>query len=388
MDKTHASVRRWDIFCSVVDNFGDIGICWRLARQLVAEHGQQVRLWVDDLVSFQRLAAAIDPSLGQQWLLGVEVRRWRSPFPALPLKEIPEVVIEALACTLPASYQQAMAAKTVKPLWLNLEYLSAESWVNDCHRMASPQPSLPLTKYFFFPGFAPQTGGLLREAELLEQVAEFQQDLAACNSFWSQLGLPSANDTELRISLFAYGCRELAELVTVWSEGELPIRCLLPEGWLAQQFAEQLGGGRGAAGERYHRGNLTVDVFPFLDQEDYDRLLWGCDLNFVRGEDSFVRAQWAQRPMVWQPYRQEEAHHEVKLEAFLEHYLEGLDEPAAHALVTFWRAWNREEGLAAACEPFINQRETLAEHARHWALRQAQHNDLASNLVIFSQNPL
>ena len=26
----------WDIFCSVVDNFGDIGVTWRLARQLVA----------------------------------------------------------------------------------------------------------------------------------------------------------------------------------------------------------------------------------------------------------------------------------------------------------------------------------------------------------------
>ena len=45
----------WDIFCTVVDNYGDIGVCWRLARQLAAEHGFAVRLWVDDLASFARL---------------------------------------------------------------------------------------------------------------------------------------------------------------------------------------------------------------------------------------------------------------------------------------------------------------------------------------------
>ena len=43
--------RTWDIFCSVVDNFGDIGVCWRLARRLSAGLGQQVRLWVDDLAA-------------------------------------------------------------------------------------------------------------------------------------------------------------------------------------------------------------------------------------------------------------------------------------------------------------------------------------------------
>ncbi|MBY0444112.1 MAG: elongation factor P maturation arginine rhamnosyltransferase EarP, partial [Burkholderiales bacterium] len=38
---------RWDIFCRVIDNYGDIGVCWRLARQLSFEHGFAVRLMVD-----------------------------------------------------------------------------------------------------------------------------------------------------------------------------------------------------------------------------------------------------------------------------------------------------------------------------------------------------
>ncbi|HET9045379.1 MAG TPA: elongation factor P maturation arginine rhamnosyltransferase EarP, partial [Casimicrobiaceae bacterium] len=43
------AAQRWDVFCKVVDNFGDAGVCWRLARQLVAEHDLAVTLWIDVL---------------------------------------------------------------------------------------------------------------------------------------------------------------------------------------------------------------------------------------------------------------------------------------------------------------------------------------------------
>ena len=39
--------RSWDVFCRVVDNYGDAAVCWRLARQLADEHGARVRLWID-----------------------------------------------------------------------------------------------------------------------------------------------------------------------------------------------------------------------------------------------------------------------------------------------------------------------------------------------------
>ncbi|NWD52933.1 elongation factor P maturation arginine rhamnosyltransferase EarP, partial [Pseudomonas gingeri] len=68
----------WDIFCTVVDNYGDIGVTWRLARQLVAEHGLAVRLWVDDLRAFERLCPELDIECEQQIQEGVEVRRWSS----------------------------------------------------------------------------------------------------------------------------------------------------------------------------------------------------------------------------------------------------------------------------------------------------------------------
>ena len=146
----HSSPHRWDIFCNVVDNFGDIGVCWRLARQLAAEHALAVRLWVDDLASFRRINSSIDPNLQEQMSHGVTIRRWSKPFGAV---EPAEVVIETFGCEVPYAYAAAMADRATKPAWINLEYLSAEAWVTGCHALPSPHPRLPLTRYFFFPGF-------------------------------------------------------------------------------------------------------------------------------------------------------------------------------------------------------------------------------------------
>ncbi len=378
---------RWDIFCSVIDNFGDIGVCWRLARQLANEHGLQVRLWVDDLASFQRMAP-IDPEREVQWLLGVEVRHWSKPFPELPMDEIPDVVIEAFAVPLPESYEQAMARRSPQPFWINLDHLSAEEWVEEYHALTSPHPRLPLTKHFFFPGFTSATGGLLRENDLLEQVRDFQGDDQARGAFWSSLGVHGLRAGELCVSLFAYGSHDLAGLLTTWRDCGASIRCLVPEGALATSVARELGHPLAKAHDTFSRGNLRVHVFPFLEQNIYDRLLWACDINFVRGEDSFVRAQWAMRPMIWQPYRQDEHHHDVKMEAFLDLYREGLPKSAEHALVKLWQAWTREEGVVETWGPFLAERETLATHARNWAERLAAYPDLATNLVHFTQKPL
>ncbi|MEO7323124.1 MAG: elongation factor P maturation arginine rhamnosyltransferase EarP, partial [Burkholderiales bacterium] len=161
----------WDIFCRVVDNYGDIGVCWRLARQLAADHTMAVRLWVDNLDSFERLCPAIDVSQDSQRIAAIKVHRWCEPFPdAVP----GDVVIEAFGCELPAAFRAAMAEKSRAPLWINLEYLSAEKWVTENHALPSPQTTL--TKYFFFPGFVAGTGGLLRERHLIAQRDKFQRN--------------------------------------------------------------------------------------------------------------------------------------------------------------------------------------------------------------------
>src|SRR5512135_3024888 len=228
----HAMRASWDIFCNVIDNYGDIGIAWRLARGLAREHGLAVRLWVDDLRAFQRIWPAIDADADRQACEGVTVCAWRMPFAAT---EPAQVVVEAFGCALPEAYLAAMSTQSPAPVWINLEYLSAESWVADHHGLPSPHPRLPLTKHFFFPGYTANTGGLLVEPELPERRKEFlRRDLSA---FWRRFGLDAPRTGELRTSLFAYENPALPALLDAWADDPSPITCLVPEGRILPQVA-------------------------------------------------------------------------------------------------------------------------------------------------------
>ena len=365
----------WDIFCNVIDNYGDIGVCWRLARQLAAEHGIAVRLWVDDLKSTRRLIPALDPAASRQFIDGVEIRQWGDPLSSV---DPGEVVIAAFACSLPESFLEAMARRTPRPVWVNLEYLSAEEWVSGCHRMPSPHQRLPLTQHFFFPGLEANTGGLIREADYAARRAVFSPE-----AFWDALDLAPPEPEELRVSLFSYENAGLPELFDAWSRSVSRVTCLVPEGRILPGVAAEFGVSGLRAGDRLIRDSLTVRILPFVEQACYDELLWSCDLNFVRGEDSFVRAQWAEKPFVWHIYAQQEDAHLEKLEAFLACYRAGLDPEVARALTDFWLAWNRGEGIGEAWPAFLAALPALFSHAKRWSAKLQEVDDLASQLVQF-----
>ncbi len=368
----------WEIFCNIVDNYGDAGVTWRLARQLVAEQGQRVRLWIDDLAALVRLCPEADGGASSQWLEGVEVRHWPAEWQPV---EPADVVIEAFACRLPEGHVAAMAARRQRVLWLNLEYLSAEDWVGDCHGLPSLQPE-GLQKFFFFPGFTGSTGGLLREHGLLERRRAFQVDAVARTDFLRSLGVQT-HPGERLLSLFAYENAALAGWLDVLARGTDPVLLLVPEGRILGDLQRWLGVSALAAGDEQQRGALRVRVLPFVSQDDYDRLLWCCDFNAVRGEDSFLRAQWAGRPLLWHIYPQADGAHWDKLEAFLALYLEGLSPNAAAVLQALWRAWNAGEGMGAAWTAMSGVWPELDAHAGHWCARQSACQDLATALVQF-----
>jgi uncharacterized repeat protein (TIGR03837 family) len=367
-------LKRWDIFCKVVDNFGDIGVCWRLARQLQQVHGLQVRLWVDDLVTAQRLISSLDVNLNQQCQHAIEIVRWHAQ---ADFTQAAEVVIEAFACGLPAPYLTAMLSQ--QSTWINVEYLSAESWVAACHAQPSPKP--PLTRYFYFPGFTPATGGLLREPDLLARHQAFQDDAIAQTQFWQSLNL--AQPTSRTISLFAYPHAPVRELLDAIVASAQPTRCLVPASGLWPQVARYFGQASVSAGETYQRGQLTVSMLPFLSQLDYDRLLSACDLNFVRGEDSWVRAIWAGKPFVWQPYPQEEETHLVKLRAFLHLYYAAID--GREAIETLHVDWAIGRLDSVVWRTVTAQHAALQAHAQHMAKALGEQQDLATQLVTFCQ---
>ncbi len=381
MQSHHPIIPGWDIFCQVVDNYGDIGVAWRLARQLVAEHPINVRLWVDDLAAFKRLWPEINAQLETQICLGVEVRAWGKTLP--PVRPAP-VVIEAFGCALPEAYLAAMSMQAPAAVWINLEYLSAEPWVKTHHGLPSPHPRLPLTKFFFFPGYEVGTGGVLGERDLAQRREHFQREEAP--AFWQNLGLPARRPSELRISIFAYENAALIELLERWRQGAQPVTLLIPEGKIVPQLATWLDEPALPVGTHRRVGKLELHILPFLNQDDYDRLLWACDINFVRGEDSCVRAQWAQKPFIWQPYPQQQNAHWDKLEALNSLYVEGLPEIEADAITALWRAWNGRGDLPRAWAAFIQVKVSIDLHAIQWTARLVAPGDLATKLVAFVED--
>ncbi|MDP3085940.1 MAG: elongation factor P maturation arginine rhamnosyltransferase EarP [Rubrivivax sp.] len=337
---------RWDIFCRVIDNFGDVGVTWRLARDL-ASRGQAVRLWLDDSAALAWMAASGAP--------GVEVRAWAD---GDDFGDPGDIVVEAFGCDPPPGFVAAMAQRQPPPCWINLEYLSAEDYVERSHGLRSPQPG-GLDKWFFYPGFTARTGGLLREPGLLAARAAFDRPA------WLAAQGIEARAGERLVSLFCYDNPAIPALLD--SLAAAPTLLLLTPG-AAQHQVQQTPPG------------LRTIALPWLAQSDYDRLLWACDLNFVRGEDSLVRAIWAGAPFVWQIYPQGDGVHAGKLAAFLARF----GAAAVPGLADLWSAWN---GLRAGW-PGLPGASAWQRACAGWCDGLAAQDDLATQLLAFTQRRL
>ena len=365
--------QRWDIFCEVIDNFGDIGVCWRLSADLAAR-GAQVRLWVDDPLALAWMAPQGCP--------GVEVRHWTQPLDVENL-EPGDVWVEAFGCTIAPEFIATCAHHTcangLKPLWINLEYLSAEPYVERSHALPSlvrDGPAAGRQKWFFYPGFTAHTGGLLREADLAQRQADFNAE-TWLKALWPRLdhahGGPNRPIGEQLISLFCYEPPALEALLEQLAAAEKPTRLLVTAGRASQSVRVLISSNKSLQRLFNLRGQLSISYLPTFSQRDFDHLLWASDCNLVRGEDSLVRAIWAGKPFVWHIYPQDDDAHHAKLEAFLDM----AQTPAA--LRQFHRVWN---GLEIGTLPALDwcAWRTAAQALR---ARLLLHTDLASQLLQF-----
>ena len=368
---TETSVKQhWDIFCKVVDNFGDIGVCWRLAQQLHMEHGLQVCLWIDDLSAAQSIITSLNVEKNRQICDGISIEKWDE---TTDFTQAAEVVIETFACGLPDKYLTAMQCQKSK--WINLEYLSAESWVDAFHGKPSPQSFLNsangLTRYFYFPGFSEATGGLIRERSIGELN---QQD--------------NPKENNLKVSLFCYPDAPIHHLFTAMIDSNEVINCYVPASSILPQIADFFGEETIGVGDYLSRDNLHVHILPFLSQTDYDKLLRDCDINFVRGEDSWIRAIWAGKPFIWQPYFQSENTHIKKLKAFIDVFYANCEQKEvlweAHE---YWAAEHTFQGdFRDIWHNYINALQAIKLHTKTQSQKLAAQTDLATKLVIFCNN--
>ena len=370
----HSPPLLWDVFCRVIDNHGDLGVLLRLSRQL-GSLGHQVRLWVDDASALQWMAP--EP------IAHLQVLPWETSEHAETLRHLPmaDVWVEGFGCEIStifiANYSTNECGEAVenskKPVWINLEYLTAESYAERCHGLPSPimnGPAQGWTKHFYYPGFSPQTGGLLREASLPTEQAQFDRAawLHAQGIAWQG---------ERLVSLFCYEPHALAVLLRAYAQGATPTRLLVTHGrpaaavravWPTSLEPQPQPHAAPSPLPELKWGALTVQWLPPLSQPDFDRLLWACDWNFVRGEDSLVRALWAGRPFVWHIYPQDDGAHHAKLNAFLDR----LNAPPS---VRHWHQWWNQDAHqhmgCAAPETLSNTWLPSGDHAWFETTRQA-----------------
>lgn len=365
-------IDRADVFCRVVDNYGDAGVCWRLARRLARDHGLHVRLFIDRQATLDAFVACDADDARLRASGRIACLTWDEAI-AGPVAPAP-LVIETFGSDVPAAYAEAMAACAVPPLWVNLEYLSAEDWVEGCHGLPSPHPVLPLTRLFWFPGFTARTGGLLREPGLLARL----QALAPVHA-------PMAAGAPLITTLFCYDHALVEALLHAWAEGPWPVHCRLFAGpsqtralaWACRQLP-----GANPLAQPVRVGALTLEPLPWMGQAALDAVLAGAHFNVVRGEDTFVRAQWAGQPFLWDIYPQQDDAHLVKMAAFLRLYR--AQQPAGGAaLGALWQAFVRRDAqtLREAWPPVLEQLLVLAAHARHWRDQLAEQPDVVDALL-------
>ncbi len=294
-----------------------------------------MRLWIDDARALAWMApeATRPPA--------VQVLPWTQPLDARLLANLPpaDVWVEAFGCQIAPEFiafgarqESARGSNHSKlPVWINLEYLSAEPYVERLHGLPSPVlhgPASGWTKWFFYPGFTPATGGLLREDDLDARQAGFDR-----RAWLARQGIDWQG--EPLVSLFCYEPPALAAWIARLRQAAGPTRLLVTAGRAAQAVQRVLEDEKPLRRTSNEREQLSISYLPYLSQSAYDELLWACDLNFVRGEDSLVRALWAGQPFVWHIYPQPEddAHH-AKLHAFLD----WLRAPAS--LRAFHLGWN------------------------------------------------
>jgi uncharacterized repeat protein (TIGR03837 family) len=372
LSKIHSN---WDIFCKIVDNLGDIGVCWRLAKQLHVEHGLMIRLWIDDFSAAIKIIPQLNISLNQQVIDEITILKWHAE---ADFTNAADVVIETFACELPTAYVSAMVQK--KSNWINLEYLSAESWVADFHAKPSPQAN-GLTRYFYFPGFTEGTGGLIRES--IDYVR------GECGVL-KEIHLSNVNPEfvrwhdSLKISLFCYPNAPIQDLFAALQANKNKVIVYTPASGILLKVAGFFEKNSIEIGEKFSKNNLTVHVLPFLSQPDYDKLLSECDLNFVRGEDSWVRAIWAEKPFIWQPYFQEENTHLKKLDAFLDSFYANYN--AKDKVFNMHACWAGQQISATIWRDYLNQISDITAYTLQQSQQLAKQPDLATKLVIFCNN--
>lgn len=301
------------VLCKVVDNFGDIGVVFRLCRALSElKKNLEIRLVVSNLDSFAKISKGIDSTKTFQEFRGWKVFDWNDN--ALCKKEFsknpPEFILECFQCGRPEWLEELLFSPqfNLNVQIVNVEYLTAESWADDFHLLKSGTRSAKIKKINFMPGFTKKTGGLILDKNFMCCLSEKKFALNLVKQNLDKKILSEDFSDSFKILIFSYpkNFDFLASAIKEFS--------------FLKKIIVFVASGAGADSAKISLKKFKVDFvcLPFMQQEVWDAFLSLMDFSFVRGEDSFSRCCLFGNPFIWNIYPQEEEFHIVKLNAFLQ----------------------------------------------------------------------
>lgn len=309
-----------DIFCEIIDNFGDIGVVYRISKELKKIfQNVRIRIVLNRLEEFKAINKKVKDTDYQEidGLICVTEKYVKENMESFGVSD---VFIEAFGCNVPEEYVKA--AKENSKLWINLEYLSGEKWIEDFHLCESLIDSKTLKKIFFMPGFSEKSGGVIIDSGFLERMKFGKENRdEVFKKYFKDFDLKD----KFIGTVFSYE-KNFENLLETLKNYEKETVLLLMGEKTQKSFSEIL---KKNLTEDYGNivkyGKITMIYSDFFSQEEYEEIISASDFNFTRGEDSFVRGIILGKPFMWHIYLQEEKAHMDKIKAFTDRFKESIE---------------------------------------------------------------
>ena len=371
------------ILCKVVDNFGDIGVAWRMAKRFVElakkenlEIIEKINLIVDGLSSFNKIENSIDITQSFQTVKDVCVYDWNcydvcyKIFSQNDGKKL-AFIIECFQCGRPDWMEKILfqdkLQRTVQILMI--DYLTAEKYAEDFHKLMSLTRSAKVQKVNFMPGFSDKTGGLIIE-DKWEAVAQRNSNgpvlFFTYSKNWDGVAESFVKKTDKQI-LAAKGV------------GFESVKNSFEKFLLQPEFSSRF---------------KSLD---FCNQREWDNLLLNCSFLFIRGEESLSRACLSGIPFVWHAYVQTEEYQFVKVKALLEIMKKYFTPNQFNIIEKLWLLINESDvasdqkcdiekknmKIKELCDIFIEKADDFAVGYRKFAKDLRKNGDLCQNVMTF-----
>ena len=309
-----------DIFCEIIDNFGDIGVVYRISKELKKIfQNVRIRIVLNRLEEFKAINKKVKDTDYQEidGLICVTEKYVKENIETFGVSD---VFIEAFGCNVSEEYVKQ--AKENSKLWINLEYLSGEKWIEDFHLCESLIDSKTLKKIFFMPGFSEKSGGVIIDSGFLERMKFGKENRdEVFKKYFKDFDLKD----KFIGTVFSYE-KNFENLLETLKNYEKETVLLLMGEKTQKSFSEIL---KKNLTEDYGNivkyGKITMIYSDFFSQEEYEEIISASDFNFTRGEDSFVRGIISGKPFMWHIYLQEEKAHMDKIKAFTERFKESVE---------------------------------------------------------------